>query len=76
MERRYDLLAEHGVRDLAGYNEALERGELVRPGPRRARVVAGVVATTAYAPTERSRPTRGRRAAPVRGDRRRQLTTS
>jgi len=53
MERRYDLLAEHGVRDLAGYNEALERGELVRPGPAPVPdVVAGVVATTAYAPTE------------------------
>ena len=34
MERRYDLLAEHGVRDLAGYNEALARGELTRPGSR------------------------------------------
>jgi len=33
MERRYDLLAEHGVRDLAGYNEALARGDLTRPGP-------------------------------------------
>jgi S-DNA-T family DNA segregation ATPase FtsK/SpoIIIE len=32
MERRYDMLAEHGVRDLAGYNEALARGDLVRPG--------------------------------------------
>ncbi|HEV3328096.1 MAG TPA: DNA translocase FtsK [Acidimicrobiales bacterium] len=53
MERRYDLLAEHGVRDLAGYNEALARGELARPGPAPvADVVAGVVATTSYAPTE------------------------
>jgi S-DNA-T family DNA segregation ATPase FtsK/SpoIIIE len=53
MERRYDLLAEHGVRDLAGYNEALERGELARPGPAPVHdVVAGVVASSAYAPTE------------------------
>ena len=28
MERRYDVLAEHGMRDIAGYNEALARGEL------------------------------------------------
>jgi DNA segregation ATPase FtsK/SpoIIIE, S-DNA-T family len=53
MERRYDLLAEHGVRDLAGYNEALERGELARPGPPPVPdVVAGVVAATSYALTQ------------------------
>jgi DNA segregation ATPase FtsK/SpoIIIE, S-DNA-T family len=28
MERRYDLLAEVGVRDITGYNEAFDRGEL------------------------------------------------
>ncbi|HTX62941.1 MAG TPA: FtsK/SpoIIIE domain-containing protein, partial [Acidimicrobiales bacterium] len=28
MERRYDVLAECGMRDIAGYNEALARGEL------------------------------------------------
>ena len=28
MERRYDLLAECGMRDIAGYNAAFERGEL------------------------------------------------
>ncbi|HUA94516.1 MAG TPA: DNA translocase FtsK 4TM domain-containing protein, partial [Acidimicrobiales bacterium] len=32
MERRYDLLAEHGVRDIAGYNEAFDRGDLELPG--------------------------------------------
>jgi DNA segregation ATPase FtsK/SpoIIIE, S-DNA-T family len=32
MERRYDLLAEHGVRDIAGYNEAFDRGDLETPG--------------------------------------------
>jgi S-DNA-T family DNA segregation ATPase FtsK/SpoIIIE len=32
MERRYDLLAEHGVRDIAGYNEAFDRGDLEPPG--------------------------------------------
>jgi S-DNA-T family DNA segregation ATPase FtsK/SpoIIIE len=31
MERRYDLLAEVGVRDITGYNSAYDRGELVRP---------------------------------------------
>ena len=56
MERRYDLLAEHGVRDLAGYNEALARGELVRPGPAPvSEVVADLVATTTYAPREQAR---------------------
>jgi S-DNA-T family DNA segregation ATPase FtsK/SpoIIIE len=28
MERRYDLLAEYGMRDITGYNEAFDRGEL------------------------------------------------
>src|SRR6202035_4244525 len=28
MERRYDLLAEVGMRDITGYNAAVERGEL------------------------------------------------
>ena len=28
MERRYDLLAEYGVRDITGYNEAFDAGEL------------------------------------------------
>ncbi|HEX2849199.1 MAG TPA: DNA translocase FtsK, partial [Acidimicrobiales bacterium] len=32
MERRYDLLAEVGVRDITGYNAAYDRGEL-RPDP-------------------------------------------
>ena len=32
MERRYNLLAEYGVRDITGYNEAVDRGEL-GPGP-------------------------------------------
>jgi S-DNA-T family DNA segregation ATPase FtsK/SpoIIIE len=36
MERRYDLLAEVGVRDITGYNAAYDRGELQdehQPGP-------------------------------------------
>ncbi len=31
MERRYDLLAEVGVRDITGYNAAYDRGDLQRP---------------------------------------------
>ncbi len=31
MERRYDLLAEVGVRDITGYNEAFDRGDLSGP---------------------------------------------
>ena len=31
MERRYDLLAEIGVRDISGYNAAFDRGELAPP---------------------------------------------
>ncbi|HET9443988.1 MAG TPA: DNA translocase FtsK, partial [Acidimicrobiales bacterium] len=34
MERRYDLLAEVGVRDITGYNAAFDRGDL-RPEPGR-----------------------------------------
>jgi S-DNA-T family DNA segregation ATPase FtsK/SpoIIIE len=42
MERRYDLLAEVGVRDITGYNAAYDRGDLHRdaasaPGPTGAR---------------------------------------
>ncbi len=33
MERRYDLLAEYGMRDITGYNEALASGEIVPSGP-------------------------------------------
>ncbi len=31
MERRYDLLAECGFRDITGYNQAFDRGDLVDP---------------------------------------------
>jgi S-DNA-T family DNA segregation ATPase FtsK/SpoIIIE len=33
MERRYDLLAEVGVRDITGYNSAYDRGDLHREEP-------------------------------------------
>ena len=32
MERRYDLLAEVGMRDITGYNAAFDRGELAESG--------------------------------------------
>ena len=31
MERRYDLLSEMGYRDIAGYNKAFAKGQIVRP---------------------------------------------
>ncbi|MDQ6839534.1 MAG: FtsK/SpoIIIE domain-containing protein, partial [Actinomycetota bacterium] len=40
MERRYDLLAEVGVRDITGYNDAFDRGDLSRPPPLGAQEVA------------------------------------
>ncbi|MGQ0743185.1 MAG: DNA translocase FtsK 4TM domain-containing protein [Acidimicrobiales bacterium] len=33
MERRYDILAEVGVRDITGYNAAIDRGDLSGEGP-------------------------------------------
>jgi DNA segregation ATPase FtsK/SpoIIIE, S-DNA-T family len=33
MERRYDVLAEAGMRDITGYNDAVDRGELDDVGP-------------------------------------------
>ena len=44
MERRYDLLAEYGVRDITGYNEAFDRGAL---GPIGGPSVAAQVAAVA-----------------------------
>ena len=44
MERRYDLLAEVGVRDITGYNAAYDRGDLDRAagaGPGAARRTTG-----------------------------------
>ena len=33
MERRYDLLAENGVRDITGYNQLVEEGLVAQPPP-------------------------------------------
>ncbi len=43
MERRYDMLAENGVRDITGYNQLIEQGLIAPPAPsdrRRMREVA------------------------------------
>jgi S-DNA-T family DNA segregation ATPase FtsK/SpoIIIE len=45
MERRYDLLAEHGMRDITGYNEAFDHGDLgPLGGPSAAAQVAAIAA--------------------------------
>ncbi|HEY8081153.1 MAG TPA: DNA translocase FtsK [Acidimicrobiales bacterium] len=65
MERRYDLLAEHGVRDLAGYNEALAAGELGATGPLPVpQVVAGAVARAGGTPEEEEEPPAGPESLP------------
>ena len=56
MERRYDLLAEYGMRDITGYNEAYARGEL---GPVGGPSIAARVAAVAV---------RARQAARGSGD--------
>ena len=38
MERRYDLLAENGVRDITGYNQLVEEGLIAAPPSDRSRV--------------------------------------
>jgi len=49
MERRYDILAEYGVRDITGYNEAYDAGELVDPGGPSIRSQVAEVAARAMA---------------------------
>jgi DNA segregation ATPase FtsK/SpoIIIE, S-DNA-T family len=44
MERRYDVLAEYGMRDITGYNEALLNGDLDGPEPSVRRRVAEAAA--------------------------------
>jgi S-DNA-T family DNA segregation ATPase FtsK/SpoIIIE len=57
MERRYDLLAEYGMRDITGYNEAFDRDDLgPLGGPSAAAQVAAIAAKV-----------RAQRAAEVRG---------
>ena len=33
MERRYDILAENGVRDITGYNQLVQDGLIATPPP-------------------------------------------
>ena len=56
MERRYDLLAEYGVRDITGFNEAFDRGDL---GPIGGPSVVERVAATAARAKVRAGPARG-----------------
>ena len=48
MERRYDVLAAAGVRDIAGYHDAIERGELVAE-PTSAQMVATAIGDPSWA---------------------------
>jgi S-DNA-T family DNA segregation ATPase FtsK/SpoIIIE len=64
MERRYDLLAECGMRDISGYNAAVERGELdggpvadFEPGPGATAPAAG--GASAVGPAELAAPEAG-----------------
>jgi len=54
MERRYDLLAECGMRDITGYNAAVDRGELdggrSRACARRARPTGPVSSPSSRSP--------------------------
>jgi S-DNA-T family DNA segregation ATPase FtsK/SpoIIIE len=73
MERRYDVLAEHGMRDIAGYNDALARGELGPAGgpSDSVRVAAIAVRARAGAPGAHGAPgTPGEAGGGVEPDRR------
>jgi S-DNA-T family DNA segregation ATPase FtsK/SpoIIIE len=56
MERRYDILAANGVRDITSYQEAAARGELEAPMSTRA-AVADVMERTTGLATELDEPT-------------------
>jgi DNA segregation ATPase FtsK/SpoIIIE, S-DNA-T family len=64
MERRYDLLAEVGSRDIAAYNAAYDRGELTQP-PLRSGTQPPLRSGTQPAPAG-SPPTDGDEAGPTR----------
>jgi S-DNA-T family DNA segregation ATPase FtsK/SpoIIIE len=49
MERRYDLLAQHGVRDITSYNDAYERGDLEAPDGPSVHAQLSAVAARAHA---------------------------
>ena len=73
MERRYDLLAECGMRDITGYNAAVERGELdggpivdadAGLGPRAMRMAGRARLRPLRRQASRSRPSRSRTRTP------------
>ncbi len=47
MERRYDLLAKYGVRDITGFNEGVDRGDIVAPESQSIKARAEAVARSA-----------------------------
>src|SRR3974390_2926555 len=55
MERRYDLLAEYGMRDITGFNEAYDRGDLGPLGGPSVRQQVAAVAERAKARAEATR---------------------
>ena len=49
MERRYDILADHGVRDITSYHDALRSGQLTPKGPPDTAAEVALVAQRAHA---------------------------
>ena len=49
MERRYDILADHGVRDITSYHEALRSGQLTPKGPPDTAAEVALIAQKAHA---------------------------
>jgi S-DNA-T family DNA segregation ATPase FtsK/SpoIIIE len=52
MERRYDLLAESGARDITSYQQMIERGEVQSPPSIRAQVASAIENATGLEPEE------------------------
>lgn len=49
MERRYDILADHGVRDITSYHDALRSGQLTPKGPPDTAAEVALIAQKAHA---------------------------
>ena len=74
MERRYDLLAENGVRDITGYNQLVEEGLITPAG---GRPTAAWSATPPPGPWARTiRPSRTRPTSTTSPSRRRRCRSS
>ncbi len=65
MERRYDLLAEYGVRDITGYNEAYDRGDLGPIGGPSVAAQAAQVAARAKAKAKAAAEAEGEEGGPT-----------